>query len=477
MKRPMSILILSILVFPIVLLIVGCLGLIPHSVIKVTLEPSAVPGNPIVMIPTPLPTLPPDYSIPTLVPTLPPGVLTPTPVLPLPQDYALTETAPTPYPTTTVDPQQAIYSQVYFTLWEQSRNASRLVRLPGACLVGLQYCPEPETIQTPFDMKDLLITTTSGMPWSRDGRYAAMVTHPQDALLEGATKEELEQLEKKNPADFEINPSTLYIYDTLTNTWKEIYRANRKYIDMGVWSPDGQWFSFTMASSMWAFHPFQADDGVYIIHPDGTGLRKLLNANRPAILGWIGSSIVVMESSWTSAADGTSRIEMITQGGELKPLFETSRIAFYFLDPNGGSLLATDSAVLDAPTPQKAVDLLALDGSVLHSYGVYNNWTSPISGGTWSGDGSQIAFASQRRVYVAPRNGMPREVYVADDHFVDDPSITNIQFSPNQKYLLMQVYDGRVKLVSVSLENAQAAPLPWPYNDDFKQPSFFSWQP
>lgn len=449
MKQSISIPILTILILPIVLLTVGCLGLIPHSVFKVAVEPSAIPGKPIAFIyETPVPSLPEDY----------------------PQEKAPTQTASV---VPSAEPQQDAYGQVYFSLWEF--NTIRLVRLPGACLVGLQACPEPETIATPFDMKDVFNTTTAGMPWSHDGRYAALTTHPQDALLEGRTKEELEQLKNQNPADFEVNPSTLFIYDSQANTWKEIYRADRKYIYTGVWSPDGQWLSFTMSSSVWAFHPSQEDDGVYIIHPDGTGLRQLVNT-KSHILGWIGSSVVV-EHTLTPSPMGTYRIEMLSLNGQVKPLFESSRIAFYYLSPDGGSLLATDSAVMDAPTPQKAVDLLALDGSITHPFGVFNNRTSPISGGTWSSDGSKIAFASQRRVYVAPRDGLPREVYAADDHFVDNPSITNLQFSPNQKYLLMDVYDGRVMLVSVSLEDGQAKPWQWPGEDDLQQPSAFSWQP
>lgn len=475
MNRSIRILVLSILILPMILLTVGCLGLLPHSVFAVTVKSSGVPGKSgeIVSLTTGS-TLPPDYSTPTSGPTLPPDIPTSTPVLPLREDYALTETAPTPYPSPTVDPQYEVYGQVYFSLWE--RNAYRMVRLPGVCLVGLQVCPEPETLHTPFDIHDVFNTSDAGMPWSLNGRYAAVTIHPKDELLEGWTREELKQLEQKSPDDFTMNPSTLYIYDALMNTWREIFRADRKYIYLGSWSPDGQWLSFTMFSSLLASHSVQDDDGIYIIHPDGTGLRQLLNKNRATPLGWIGSSLIVDETL-PSKPSWNFRIEILSLDGQLKPLFESNRLAFYYLDPNGGSLLATDSAVIDAPTPQKAVDLVALDGSVIHSYGVYNNWTSPISAGTWSSDGSQIAFASQRRVYVAPRNGMPREVYTADDHFVDDPSITNIQFSPDQKYLLMQVYDGRVKLVSVSLENGQATPLQWPYNNDLQQPGNFSWQP
>lgn len=129
------------------------------------------------------------------------------------------------------------------------------------------------------------------------------------------------------------------------------------------------------------------------------------------------------------------------------------------------------------PLPQKAVDLLALDGSITHPFGVFNNRTSPISGSTWSSDGSLIAFASQRRAYVATRDGLPREVYAAADASVADPSITNIEFSPDGKYLLLDVYDGLVKLVCVSLADGQTSTVQWLDKDEMQQPSDFSWRP
>jgi hypothetical protein len=454
MKRPTVILSLSILILPIVLMVMGCLGLIPHSVLEVAVVATGARDP--------------------ALPTLPADSLAPTPTLP--SSYSQ-DTAPAPTPTAVSDAiaQNALYSQVYFSLWEL--DGIRLVRLPGTCVVGVQGCPAmPETVQTPFDMKDVFNATTAGMPWSRDGRYAALTTHPADGLMDGRTKEELAQLEHQSPANFEVNPSTLYIYEPDATTWKAIYRADRKYLYTGVWSPDGQWLSFTMASSVWMFHPVQPDDGVYVIRPDGTGLQQLLKGNHPEILGWIGNSLVVRETLSTSP-EWRFRTEMVGLDGQVKPLFESSRIAGYYLSPDGGALLAADSAIMDAPTPQKEVDLLALDGSIIHPFGVFNDRTSPISGSTWSPDGSLIAFASQRRAYVAPRDGLPREIYAAEDASVADPSITNIQFSPDEEYLLLYVYDGRVKLVCVSLADGQVTTVQWLDKDELQQPSAFSWRP
>jgi len=69
---------------------------------------------------------------------------------------------------------------------------------------------------------------------------------------------------------------------------------------------------------------------------------------------------------------------------------------------------------------------------------------------------------------------------VADDTY-STPDFTDIQFSRDGKYLLMQVYEGFVHFVVVSLETGQSTPLVIPHLDPFHlddnylgDPSFFS---
>ena len=69
-----------------------------------------------------------------------------------------------------------------------------------------------------------------------------------------------------------------------------------------LWSPDGNWIAF-----------IRSNDGIYIIHPDGSGLKRLtaatiqaqpggLDARQP--MGW---SISVMSSAGDQAGDGGYR--------------------------------------------------------------------------------------------------------------------------------------------------------------------------
>jgi hypothetical protein len=429
--------ILSLIVFA---LLLGLGWLIPHSVFSVTLE---TPTS------TPFPTEP-EQSSPEPLPTA-----TSTPLTP-----------PTPEP----DP----FGELYFTLIGFDQSPPRLVRLPGACVVGLEPCPAPETVPMPFDMKAVFTNTPAGIAWSRDGKLGALITHPEDELSRGRTKEELEKLRTQSPADFQVSTSTIYLFDATTDTWHEVYHADRKYFYPPVWSADGQWLAFAVRSSVWAFHPLQPDDGIYVIHPDGSGLKQLASVDA-VTLGWVGNSILVQRTISPYPATNYA-LEMLALDGQVTSLFNSTRMAYYNLAPDGGSLLVSDAQGENSGGPQKSVELLALDGSSTRTFGIYSNMTQSVWATAWSRDGSQIAYANLRRVYVAPRDGDPREVYLADDTFVE-PSILNMQFSPDQKFLLLDVYDGMPKMVVISLENGKSTELTWAGINTDEQAHNFSWRP
>lgn len=392
------------------------------------------------------------------------------------------------------------YGELYFTIITPKEYyppetpppyieaAYRLARLPGSCVVGLDECPKPETVQTPFDLKDVYSSNASGMVWSPDGRYGLLVSHPEDELSLGRTTEELENLKKQPPSDFEVSSSTIHMFDAQTDLWSEVYSARRKFFSTPHWSPDGEWVAFVVLNSPWAFHPLDADDGVYVVRPDGSDPRQL-SAKHAFILGWVGNSILLQRPNeiYPSIDYRTSRMELLTLDGETKPLFETDCVAFYALAPDGGDLLAADAQSEGGGSSIKAVDLLALDGSVTHSFGTFTNLGSSIYQSVWSPDGSLVAFANLRRVYVAPRNGLDwtdevvgfppdvREIYEADDTFIE-PSFWDLQFSGDNKYLLMDVYDGMPRFVVVSLETGEAIPLEIKGMAESEQASSFSWR-
>jgi hypothetical protein len=455
------------------ILFLGLGWLVPHSDLEVTIETSTPPASP--------------SSIGSL---------------PEPIGESLT---PVTAPMKELDP----YGELYFSIVTPKEYASpatpppgldesttRLARLPGSCVVGLVACPAPEIVSTPFDMKDVLaIDSDSGaLTWSPDGRYGLIVIHSQDDITRGWTSEEWERIKESDLNDFEISSSKLYLFDAENDTWSEIYHADRKFFYSVNWSSDGQWIAFTIASSLLSIHPYQADDGIYVVRPDGTSLQRM--GNTGYILGWSGNSIILFRYLHPgSTVDFSHVVERLSFDGQVTRLFESSRLIHYSLAPDGGSLLAADSTTRDGGSPQKAIDVLALDGSVIRSFGTFSNYSSAIFPFTWSLDGSLVAFANTRRLYVAPRVSQldlqadtfgvhpdTREVYLADDANIA-PDYVDIQFSNDNKFLLAEIYEGLTHFVVLSLENDQVVPLVIPHMDPFVQDdnylgvlSFFSWR-
>jgi WD40 repeat protein len=442
---------------------------VPHSIFDVILE-----------TPTPLPA--------TALPTESPAVALPA---------SLEPAAPARDP----------YGELYFTITKSKsyyppatpppfiEETLNLVRLPGSCVVGLIECPAVEEVPTPFDMKDVLAfdSNSGALIWSPDGRYGLLVIHPEDDLTRGKTEGEWEQLLHSDLRNLQISDSTLYLFDAQENAWREVYRAERKFFYSVHWSPDGQWIAFTVANSPMNVHPLQVDDGVYVVHPDGSGLQYL-GGKGGYVLGWIGKSLLLQRPADPIPGAVSSAFEMLTFERQIKSLFESSRVGpyAYLLAPDGGALLVMDTL---KPTD---VDLLALDGSVIHSFGTFlnnnpaNSMPSPLA---WSSDGSLVAFANLRRVYVAPRVsqndtpsgqvGVPpdtREVYVASDQS-SMPWFLDFEFSSDNKYLLMNVFEGFAHLVTVALDTGQVILFDIPDMDPFHDanylgdPGFFSWRP
>jgi hypothetical protein len=454
-------------------LLLGLGWFVPHSVFGVSLE-----------TPTPVPS-------PTLVPLFP--------------EFAPTDVnGPTPIPTPgeARDP----YGELYFTViapdTTQQTDATvpidnfitRLMRLPGSCVVGLVACPAPEIVPTPFNMQDVLAfdSDSGALIWSPDERYGLLVVHPEDDLTRGGTNEEFEQLKHADLKDLEISPSTLYLFDAQENKWREVYRAERKFFYSVRWSPDGRWIAFSVAGSPLNVHPLQADDGVYVVHPDGSRLQNI-GGKGGYVLGWIGNSLLLQRPADPSSSDFSDIFEMLTFEGQIKPLFESSHTGphTYVLAPDGGALLAMN------PLNTTAVDLLALDGSVIRSFSTFlnNGSTAPMpSPLVWSSDGSLVAFANLGRLYVAPHvkqvdipNGLAgvhpetREVYVASDQSTV-PWFLDFEFSSDDKYLLMNIHEGFSHFVTIALDTGQVMLLDIPSMDPFRdgsdwQPGSFSWRP
>lgn len=374
------------------------------------------------------------------------------------------------------------YGEVYFSVVTPSGNGEstyRLVRLPGSCVVDLMECPEAEPLLPPFDVKDVW-SDGSGIAWSPDGRYGLLVIHPEDELSAKKTAQELEEIKIQSPSELDISPSALYIFDAQNDQWSEVYRAEEKFFSIPHWSPDGQWIAFEVSDNPWAFQSLSQDNGIYTIHPDGSELSHLsdISAN---ILGWVGDSILLQELQGInqSTGYGTSRFEILSLDGNTKTLFVTDRLAYYTLAPDGGELLAADIHNELGGSSAQYLDVIALDGTEAHSLGSFTDFDSSIFPAVWSPDGSLIAFASQQYVYIAAKEDLgltkgtveiPHKVYEASD------SLWNIQFSSDNKFLLMDAYDGKQHFIAVSIETGQSFSIEVKGMERDEGINWFSWR-
>ncbi len=128
---------------------------------------------------------------------------------------------------------------------------------------------------------------------------------------------------------------------------RKIYRAPGENVMLSDWSPDGRWIAFTIGS-----HPRVSDWDIYVIRPDGSGLKKLI-----------------------STAEDEGGLEWSSDG---------TKIAFHrFFGASCNPATACNWDVFTARADGK---------------GEVNLTDTPLNaeyGPTWSPDGSRIAYADE----------------------------------------------------------------------------------
>lgn len=304
-----------------------------------------------------------------------------------------------PVPTASSDPDPLNY--VYFFVSDHNYGNEKIqfMRAPGSCVAGLIACPEAEVVSTPFDVEFSL----SSLVWSPGGDVAAV---PYPVSANG-------------------NTASLFLFDPKALTWNSVAEFN--YIDPPMWSPDGQWLAFRVQDG-------QGLDEIHAVRRDGSGLmnlsasEKLPADGQPYILnGWINNNIILR---------GRNNIVylMRVDDGSVKPLFDTPWAKSDFVPSPDGYFLA----YMDANDERAVLKLLTPDGNTTRDLATFEKSSFyPI---VWSPDGTQVAFAKLTNdlamgqdVYLIGSDGTNlRQVYHSD------AGISELAFSPDGKYLLLQ---------------------------------------
>ncbi len=152
----------------------------------------------------------------------------------------------------------------------------------------------------------------------------------------------------------------------------------------GMWSPDGQWIAFVRSLS-----------GIYIMHPDGSGLKQVTNSSTLSYLvGWLpdNRSLVI-----TTQGLGGSQVQVVdTQSGAVDKKFtiENAKGAFARLSPDGKRLAFSEMAF---GLPSYGIYVSNLDGTDKRL--VAGLEKGAASAGAWSPDSVWLALS------VAEPNG------------------------------------------------------------------------
>jgi len=345
----------------------------------------------------------------------------------------LTSAAPVPTLSSEDDP----LGQVYFFVADHvyGNETTKLVRLPGSCVVGEISCPEPETITPPFGLNFSL----APLAWSPNGKYAALAY----------------------PVSEDGQTTDLFLFDPENQSWQSL--AEFRFIDPPIWSPDGNWLAFRVQDG-------EGGSDIYVVRRDGSDLTnmtasdKLPEESRPyVLLGWINNNVILR--SVYPGVGGMVYLRRVSDGFT-KPLFDTPWDKQDIVPSPDGSFLAYP----DVAYQQTVLRLLSPDGNIFRDLAVFQGGSIyPI---LWSPDGMQIAFA---RLNSDPLNGQEVFVIGRDGRDMKNVyqsafgSISSIAYSPDGGYLLIQdddatgrhIYTVDLSTLETKMLQAPGLPLDW----------------
>jgi dipeptidyl aminopeptidase/acylaminoacyl peptidase len=316
----------------------------------------------------------------------------------------VTESTPGPAPSGSGVSEKGAGELYFFLQPRQEGSSIQLAKVSDLCVFDPANCPPMQIVNVPFAFN----FTINALNWSPDGKFAAFSY-------------------SDNPNG---TPTKLWLFDAAAATWTSL--AEFPYIDPPFWSPDGTWIAFRTQDGL-------GGEEVYVIHRDGTGLKKLAMGlpveGRPYIMdGWYTENIILRPA----LPGGAGNIYLVrASDGYERPMFETLLTKAQFIAAPDASMLVYDEYDFNSqnhilkvmePDGVNAVTLAKFTGGSLY----------PI---VWAPNSQWIAF----NYYSGLVNGAPSaEVYVVNRDgstlfpVYKGTTIGRLLFSPDGKYLLVE---------------------------------------
>jgi Tol biopolymer transport system component len=144
-----------------------------------------------------------------------------------------------------------------------------------------------------------------------------------------------------------------------------------------IWSPDGSWIAFT-----------RANDGVYILHPDGSGARRITSANLQAsAAGWTPDSRALFISLTGAAGNQLQSIDLDTGAVQSWLTIENMKGGLGSVSPDGRQVLYSEKLF---GRPYLGTWAANLDGSGKRLLAALD--TAATRATAWSPDGKWVAL-------------------------------------------------------------------------------------
>ncbi|MCE5207196.1 MAG: hypothetical protein LLG42_02680 [Chloroflexi bacterium] len=246
----------------------------------------------------------------------------------------------------------------------------------------------PDTVCLTDEIWQQLSSQPGTLPEGLGGRLLVETTGylmPQLSLvnLDGSNRQELLlggwgsiSPDGSTVAYIESDGPSLMLLDTATMESRQVPGSVTEDYH-AEWSPDGQWLAFV-----------RSNDGIYVSHPDGSGMRQVADASEVRFLvGWLPDNRRLVMTSLGIEGSQTQVLDVETGLTEDMFVIENAKGGFVQLSPDGTRVAFNEQLF---GVPAYGVYIANLDGSGKRLVSSLSSGANP---GGWSPDGEWLALS------------------------------------------------------------------------------------